>query len=32
VEKSNLYEMFKNMEIGVSYAPEDLGLWHWFIN
>jgi hypothetical protein len=26
VEKSNLYEMFKNMEIGVSYAPEDLGL------
>ena len=26
VEKSNLYEMFKNMEIGQDYTPEDLGL------
>ena len=25
-EKSDLYKMFKEMEIGVSYAPEDLGL------
>lgn len=25
-KKSNLYEMFKNMEIGVSYTPEELGL------
>ena len=26
VEKSNLYEMFKNMEIGQDYIPEELGL------
>lgn len=26
VEKSNLYEMFKNVEIGQDYTPEDLGL------
>lgn len=25
-ETSNLYEMFKNMEIGVGYTPEELGL------
>lgn len=25
-EKSKQYEMFKNMEIGVSYMPEELGL------
>lgn len=26
VEKSNLYEMFKNVEIGQDYLPEELGL------
>ena len=26
VEKSNLYEMFKNVEIGQDYIPEELGL------
>ena len=26
VEKSNLYEMFKNVEIGQDYTPEELGL------
>lgn len=26
VEKSNLYEMFKNLEIGQDYIPEELGL------
>lgn len=25
-ENSDLYEMFKNMEIGVGYTPEELGL------
>lgn len=25
-EKSNLYEMFKDMEIGQDYLPEELGL------
>ena len=25
-EKSKQYEMFKNMEIGVSYTPKELGL------
>ena len=26
VEKSNLYEMFKDVEIGQDYLPEELGL------
>ena len=26
VEKDNLYEMFKNVEIGQDYLPEELGL------
>lgn len=26
VEKDNLYEMFKNVEIGQDYTPEELGI------